>query len=857
MNLSLGTPSKKGGNIMFTKRFGKCKSLAAVILCLSVLLSSACGKNDESDFEKRDTRSVEKGGREASEQNSSSNPEIGAEGLVVTGETPYFAARELDFYIPAEGADYTNISRISSNEKNIAILVNYSLPYPEEVYMAWDNGEDIEIDYSLYDKYEVYIIDHAGTVQAKIDLNEVIDGGVGWINQMKLTDTDELLFTATSSGYSRNEEEQNQAWIYRIDMNGELIGEKQIISIETNKSPGMDSYVNSIFIDHEGFIYVKIDEYGERASKGIISVYSPDEEELFSLEDNQSGKDAYGFGYQLFSNGEKVYISLDAYTENGKTGIFEIDKQKKALGDELDLSDMGVNMYGDFVFNREKITFSDESGVFEVDLAKKEKRTVFTWADADLNAEADQKFVNVLAEDKVFLGTSTYKYDVETETGNTEVKFYILERAENPHIGKKLIRIGGFGINWETTLKSIVYEYNRNNDEYRIEIVDYWKDIEYKDEADWSQKYKELINEMNLDILTGNAPDIIYGDLESFSLYMTKGILVDLNTFMENDPDMKKEVFFENILELGSYDGKLYKLFNSFYISGLVSFKSMLGERTGWTLNEFEEFAGSMPPGMRLFADMTQEYLFQNIISASGQNFYDISKNTVNFDSQAFREALLFSQKYGEKEADYNRRMAADIYEDPYEMVGRKELALMQGYISAPDDFLNYDRYFGEPTTFIGYPSLEDSGLICYTRGGISIVDRSSYKDEAWLIVKSLFEKDKQKELFNQYELPIRKDVFNERLEQMINAPDEDVPAASVPFGGMPEYENWQTPKMTREKADEFLALIGRIDTTAVYDEKIMNLINEETSAFFAGSKSIEEVVRVLQDRVQTLLNER
>lgn len=39
-------------------------------------------------------------------------------------------------------------------------------------------------------------------------------------------------------------------------------------------------------------------------------------------------------------------------------------------------------------------------------------------------------------------------------------------------------------------------------------------------------------------------------------------------------------------------------------------------------------------------------------------------------------------------------------------------------------------------------------------------------------------------------------------------------------------------------------------------DEKIINIIQEETAAFFAGDKGAQETARIIQSRVQLVLDE-
>ena len=60
----------------------------------------------------------------------------------------------------------------------------------------------------------------------------------------------------------------------------------------------------------------------------------------------------------------------------------------------------------------------------------------------------------------------------------------------------------------------------------------------------------------------------------------------------------------------------------------------------------------------------------------------------------------------------------------------------------------------------------------------------------------------------------------------------------------------------TQEEADQLAALIENIAGTSSYNENIMNIINEETAALFAGQRTAEQVADVIQNRVSTYVAE-
>lgn len=60
----------------------------------------------------------------------------------------------------------------------------------------------------------------------------------------------------------------------------------------------------------------------------------------------------------------------------------------------------------------------------------------------------------------------------------------------------------------------------------------------------------------------------------------------------------------------------------------------------------------------------------------------------------------------------------------------------------------------------------------------------------------------------------------------------------------------------TQEEVDQICQFIYTVNRTAYYNEEILNIITEEAEPFFAGQKSVQEVVDIIQSRAQIYVNE-
>lgn len=61
---------------------------------------------------------------------------------------------------------------------------------------------------------------------------------------------------------------------------------------------------------------------------------------------------------------------------------------------------------------------------------------------------------------------------------------------------------------------------------------------------------------------------------------------------------------------------------------------------------------------------------------------------------------------------------------------------------------------------------------------------------------------------------------------------------------------------LTEEEAEKFRDLTDKVSNVYAEETKFMNIINEECQAYFAGDKSVDETVKIIQGRAQTYMNE-
>ena len=112
-------------------------------------------------------------------------------------------------------------------------------------------------------------------------------------------------------------------------------------------------------------------------------------------------------------------------------------------------------------------------------------------------------------------------------------------------------------------------------------LLDYdRKNNEYRSSAESKMKKNSFYTNLRMEIASGEADYLIYSatlDMD-FTPLARSGLLEDLWTYWENDPDIRDEDYFMPVIESFEVDGMLPVLPYSFYLTGGCFNKSYLEE---------------------------------------------------------------------------------------------------------------------------------------------------------------------------------------------------------------------------------------------------------------------------------------
>lgn len=679
--------------------------------------------------------------------------------------------------------------------------------------------------------------------------------------------------------------EELKPWIdfYTMDEEGNLI-EKKKLTIDEN------SNLYSICVDNEKNIYAINDVYatepdadGVYRDKYYLVKLSEQGEELFrvnlsELPEFQEQTQDYFYVNNLVVIEDAIYVSAmercvrfntegkvvntleadaDATMENATLYALENGRIGAVTYEEDGVYAAYIDLETGAVTQKTKIPGSsyefsfyagigydfylvNSYGVYGYNIGKEEKTQLMNYIDSDLGV---YNVFNVIPIDETSFFAS---YD---DMVTYDMKMGKFTKVPPQEVKDKIgLTLACAGIGWN--VRTAVVDFNKNNEEYRIRIEDY--SSLYGDDSD----YMAGINRLNADIVAGKIPDILLIDSSMpVDSYISKGLFEDIKPYIEADEELDMNDFLPNIIEAYSVDGKLYQVVPSFMIHTLLVKTSDVGNRKGWSVGDVREILASKPEGTEFFTYVTRDQILRDCIITDGQ-FINWKTGQCNFNAEGFIELLEFAATFPE---EVDNTAYDDDYWMNYESQWREGRVLCQQTTLA--DFRNYNYTakgsFGEPVTMIGYPVNEGNGSAIIANTQLAMSSKSKNKEGAYSFLRYFLTDEYQQELEYGYPVSIRRldemagdamtvETYTDENGQVIEAPE------IYYLNGM----EIEIQPMTQAEADALKADLLSVTKTYTYDEKLMQIIDEETAAFFSGQKSAREVAEIIQSRVQIYVNE-
>lgn len=550
-------------------------------------------------------------------------------------------------------------------------------------------------------------------------------------------------------------------------------------------------------------------------------------------------------------NLSKVFDNLDSMVDKGD-GEFLVIYRDENDWQKIFLADYNINtgtlgegkeLPANFGWNgyncltaglSSDLLYSTSTGLFSVNGGDAESVMKMDYINSDMNIYGFDSVVEL--DENRFMGIFTEAYDYSVHAG-----IFTYVKPEDIK-DKSVLVLAGMYVNRD--VKQRVVEFNRSSEEYRIVVKTYENYNSYED-------YNAGYNQLNNDIISGNMPDILIASSGlSVDNYAAKGLLADIGQMIEKDEELSKTEFMTNVFEAYSMNGKLHYVIPGFRAITMVGKTSIVGDRDTWTMKDVQDLMATLPEGTYLTTELTRDSFFNMAMQFCGSDFVDVAAGKCNFNSEGFIALMEFAKTLPEELGeDYFNEDFWMHYESQYR---ENRTVLSNLYISSMRS-VNYtiNGSFGEPVSYIGFPTESGQGAYVEASNAYVISAKSRHKDVAWEFLRYYLTDEYQSKVSG---MPIQRKFFMEMAQEATQKPywvNEEGEKIEYDETFWMNGESIILPPMSQEQIDEAVAMIESITKHPYVNDDIMNIINEDMGAFFSDQKSAREVAEIIQNRVQ------
>lgn len=639
--------------------------------------------------------------------------------------------------------------------------------------------------------------------------------------------------------YNENNSYTSRFYFREYTPDFRLVTEKAIDDSIIEKIGG---YLNKCISD--GHNYYLTGEYGvymfntDYTSNGFIDVgiSESSDSEWCSITEVEIGADG------------ELYIFCSG-NENGNgsfTKIETIDKNTLKVANTIDINDnMGCSYY---FSGSDDYLFYGGSDIYLYGIKPDGTcEKILSWIDRGIDGSS--LYNSVTADNGIiYYFNSTGSED----KSNCILKLIKLEKIPLSEVSERteitLTAAGSLDDMW----KNAIITYNNSSKDYYIKV-----DKLQEDESG------STLNVFDTAVLSGTVGDIIIPPECDSDKYISKGLYTDMYQFLDKDADLNRKSFFPSVLSAMETDGKLYGIWSTFKIETCAAPVKFVGNEKGLSYKKF----------LQLINDNPDKYVPSDIVTAQDMlkqlliNNYDYFVNTdtgeCNFTSEAMKTALKIAHCYP-NEIDYTA--LPESYWNDHELRFLDEKGILKNLcIMGVEDYIALrDAYMGGKygVNILGMPT-PDGGEAHYLIGNeICINANSSHKEAAWDFLKSILTYDKVN--YNPYQFSgfsVIENTFDSIAQKRI---DNNVHLKKI-YGenytnqnfGIDNLQNFTLKLATKEDYNIIKDTIIKGKSITPFDEDVMNIILEESSAYFQDGKTLNEVVELIQNRAVTCITEK
>ena len=647
-------------------------------------------------------------------------------------------------------------------------------------------------------------------------------------------------------GYDFTSREQ---YLYPVDEStGSITPENKILLTKSSE----DSYASSrfAFVGSDAAVL----KQGQNKSVELVDLSTGTVKKKTPL-DNLSRDFHIKFAEGILCAGNNKVVVWGSTSSNYNFGqirycLVDLETGKISALDEMEY--INIPLRNLTYCNGNLVTVTD-GGVYNIDVEGGTCKMALSFNCSVCNRYLASKSELKYADDNTFLFSYSLGY-----AGANRIPFAICtftKSSEYPAAGRNILTVASTE-DLDYSISEAIMRFNSESDTSFMLFDNRYKtnnEIDYTNTDNSDQaalknlnSYAAVSDRLTMDILAGEGPDILItnGANEQLS---KKDYFIDLSDYLKNESGISESDFFTNAIEASRFNGALYQMPIGFYVDGFLAPSDTTGGRNGLTFDEYLAMVKTACNGAdpvydhqlsfsrtevatKLFANTSEKYINDGKINVDCEDFKAILDYCKDLPSQGYYEG---------KDVDAE-------WEDI--MISKENMRVQPAVIYGFYEFEAFAENFND-AVILGYPSVDGRTATIGSDMAVSISSHTGDESSCKKFVSILLSEDIQKTLY--MNIPINKKCARDIALMAIAENNKNVDA----------YEGNKFAKAGKKidaaLADAYIGQLSTATTSGFVYHSISLIIYEEIPAYFEGQKSFEEVTKTINDRAQTVLNER
>ncbi len=331
---------------------------------------------------------------------------------------------------------------------------------------------------------------------------------------------------------------------------------------------------------------------------------------------------------------------------------------------------------------------------------------------------------------------------------------------------------------------------------------------------------------------------------------------IDLAPLLGLDKTDWEEQYFSNAVDAARSGDSLYRIPLDISASGIITSSSNMPEgQTGFTFGQYERFVDEVCNGVDPMSstagfNMGKSGYFTKLFLNMSDIF--ISDGHVDISGDDFRELMIFVDENGndgssEDSISGHSGAAAEIISAIEGHNARLEgtYGAIYGYLYDFDEYIECYEEFGDGIGIFGLPSFDGRGPQTVSHEFVCVLSDTDYPEACAEFVKLLLSYDVQITMTSGN--PVNRSAMRYIAEKRLNEYNKAFADSSVFSSRSP---------LPSDMVDKYMNILSYSYGGTYAGSAIEEILREESSAYFSGGRSVDDIIPVMQKRIQTVLDE-